>query len=242
VENEGNKKAREIEDVQNMIAPLNDIYRQVGVSFYLDSVTVTNIPAAYDLLYSSATNGMWNRGRLIDIGRNTGGIECYFVNDFIMSDGTKPPVAVYNTRGIALSARADVVTLAHEIGHAFGLRDVYATNTGLGEAIQPGCEESVEAQMMCYSCSQSDWNGGSLGYGDGGCSYYPPETTLCSVLYRLLMYGEESQERPQGIDITCGYVNGVWYTENEGSKTWYGNLAPVGFFTNHFKTKSPNNE
>ena len=46
-----NQRPIEPAEVQNMIAPLNDIYRQVGVSFYLDSVTVTNIPAACNLLY-----------------------------------------------------------------------------------------------------------------------------------------------------------------------------------------------
>ena len=48
-----------VEDVQAMIAPLNDIYRQVGVSFYLDTITVTNIPDAYNLPYDSTTNNLW---------------------------------------------------------------------------------------------------------------------------------------------------------------------------------------
>ena len=47
--------------VQSMIAPLNDIYRQVGVSFYLDTVTVTNIPDAYNLPYDR-NGGCHGRG------------------------------------------------------------------------------------------------------------------------------------------------------------------------------------
>ena len=56
----------------------NDIYRQVGVSFYLDSVIVTNIPAAYNLLYDTTTNGVWDFDRLVGVGHDTSGIECYF--------------------------------------------------------------------------------------------------------------------------------------------------------------------
>jgi hypothetical protein len=242
VENESNKQARKIEDVQDMIAPLNDIYRQVGVSFYLDSVIVTNIPAAYNLLYSSETNGVWNRGRLLDIGRNTGGIECYFVNGFIMEDDSEPPLAVCNPRGITLSAQTDVVTLAHEIGHAFGLRDVFVANMGLGESIPPGDEKSVEGQKMRRACSEHDWNGGCRGHGDGGCRYYPVGTRLSTLLCRLLMYGVEMSEIPSGTDITWGYVTGVWRMEQEGVTTWCDDNAPVGFFYNMFKETSPNSE
>ena len=120
VEDENKKTARKVEDVFSMVEPLNDIYRQVGVSFCLDSVTVTNIPAAYNLVYDEDPNGGWDFDRLVDIGHGTGGIECYFVNDFIMLEGEKPPLAANTSKGLVMSAMADATTLAHEIGHAFG--------------------------------------------------------------------------------------------------------------------------
>ena len=123
-----NNGARRIEDVQAMIAPLNDIYRQVGVSFYLDTVTVTNIPGAYNLPYDSSTNDLWNVDRLVDIGHDTGGIECYFVKSLERSNNKPGPLACNNQRGIVLSAEASCITFAHEIGHAFGLSDIYASN------------------------------------------------------------------------------------------------------------------
>ena len=105
----------------------NDIYRQVCVSFYLDSVIVTNIPAAYNLLYDTTTNGVWDFDRLVGVGHDTSGIECYFVNRFIRTNGKRSPVAANTDHGLVLTAKAGVTTLAHEIGHVFGLKDVYVT-------------------------------------------------------------------------------------------------------------------
>ena len=73
-----------VADVQNMISPLNDIYRQVGVSFYLDSVTITNIPNAYTAFLDtpSTPSSMWTFDDIVDIDSGTGGVECYFINGF----------------------------------------------------------------------------------------------------------------------------------------------------------------
>ena len=62
-------------DVQNMIAPLNDIYRQVGVSFYLDSVTVTKIPDAYNAFYDSPSTPTetWTFDDIVGIASGTRG-------------------------------------------------------------------------------------------------------------------------------------------------------------------------
>ena len=225
-----------------MIAPLNDIYRQVGVSFYLDSVTVTNIPGAYSLLYDSTTNDVWNFDRLVDIGHGTGGIECYFVNDLVCADGSPGPVGANSSGGIVLTARASAHTLAHEIGHAFGLKDIYAANTGIGERVPPGEEKSVGLQRMCFACSTSDWNGGCGGSGEGGCRYYPSDTRLYAVLYRLLMYGQEMSDEPRSCDITHGNVRGVWYDTIGNSKIWDDDDAPVGFFVNLRRKNSPAHE
>ena len=89
VQNESGDAARLVSDIPKMLREVNDIYAQVGMSFYLDSVTVTNIPDAYDLHYYSCatnngvvTNYEWHVDRLVDVARNTGGLEVYFVNSF----------------------------------------------------------------------------------------------------------------------------------------------------------------
>ena len=227
------------EDVQAMIEPLNDIYRQVGVSFYLDSVMVTNIPAAFNLLYDEDPSGGWDFDKLVDIGQGTDGIECYFVNDFTMTDGRNPPLAANTYKGLVMSARADVTTLAHEIGHAFGLEDVYVSSAEKDE-------ESLHAKdvsqcVICGSKATYDWNGGCYGTGVGGARYYPSGTTMAEIIPRLVMYGVGRRNAARR-DITLGNVDGAWYQEIGSVRVWYDTEAPVGFFRNIQKKASPNHE
>ena len=232
---------RSVIDVQNMIAPLNDIYRQVGVSFYLDSVIVTNIPAAYNLVYDEDPNVGWDFERLVNIGHGTGGIECYFVNDFIMSNGADPPLAANASKGLVMSASACAVTLAHEIGHAFGLSDVYvAAYEGQSGNSAPSTL-SVATNFICYACAPFDWNGGCHGRGEGGSRYYQNSARMATIVPRLLMYGVHCGNDIRR-DITIGPVDAVNYIGSGDSTVWYDEFAPIGFFENGEKKSSPNHE
>ena len=232
---------RSVIDVQNMIAPLNDIYRQVGVSFYLDSVIVTNIPAAYNLVYDEDPNVGWDFERLVNIGHGTGGIECYFVNDFIMSNGEDPPLAANASKGLVMSASAGAVTLAHEIGHAFGLSDVYvAAYEGQSGNSAPSTL-SVATNFICYACAPFDWNGGCHGRGEGGSRYYQNSARMATIVPRLLMYGVHCGNDIRR-DITIGPVDAVNYIGSGDSTVWYDEFAPIGFFENGEKKSSPNHE
>ena len=234
---EGNG-AIQVADVQNMISPLNDIYRQVGVSFYLDSVTVTNIPDAFDLTYDSTTNGGWNFDRLVDIGQNTGGIECYFVNDILRKDGNAGPVGANSSAGLVLTALADVRTLAHEIGHAFGLCDVYVSAREKDEYVFGENAKDVGQIPINSTSAPADWNGGCCGFGDAGARYYQGGTKMATVIPRLVMYGIAS-EGDIRLDITAGSVDGVWYLGEGAAREWYDSSAQVGFFDNPFRKESP---
>ena len=227
-----------VEDVQAMIAPLNDIYRQVGVSFYLDTITVTNIPDAYNLPYDSTTNDLWGVDRLVDIGHDTGGVECYFVNSLVRPNNKPGPLACNDLQGIVLSAEASCITLAHEIGHAFGLSDIYASNREKDTDIPAASEQHVYREFVSESCCMCDWNGGCDGKGACGTRYYPPATTLDAVLHRLLMYGVGGGE-DDGRDLTIGSVRGVWYKQVGSERIWYVGPAPVGFFDNEDKHPVP---
>ena len=232
---------RSVIDVQNMIAPLNDIYRQVGVSFYLDSVIVTNIPAAYNLIYDEDPNGGWDFERLVNIGHGTGGIECYFVNDFIMSNGADPPLAANASKGLVMSASAGAVTLAHEIGHAFGLSDVYVSAYEGHSGNSTPSTLSVATNFICYACAPFDWNGGCHGRGEGGSRYYQNSARMATIVPRLLMYGVHCGNDIRR-DITIGPVDAVNYIGSGDSTVWYDEFAPIGFFENGEKKSSPNHE
>ena len=233
-----NNPARKAEDVQAMIAPLNDIYRQVGVSFYLDSVIVTNIPAAYNLLYDSTTNGVWNFDRLVDIGRNTGGIECYFVDDMHHLDGNGGPVGANSAKGIVLTASAGVATLAHEIGHAFGLCDIYVSAKEKDDGAFGENDKDVGQVSISSTGTPDDWNGGCGGRGDPGARYYRHGTKMSVIIPRLVMYGivDEFDSRR---DITRGNVDGAWYSWEGAARVWFDTNAGVGFFVNPDRRESP---
>ena len=233
--------ARPESDVRAMIEPLNDIYRQVGVSFYLDSVIVTNIPAAYNLIYDADPNGGWDFDRLVDIGHGTGGIECYFVNDFIMSNGEDPPLAANASKGLVMSASAGAITLAHEIGHAFGLSDVYVSAHEGQSGNSTPSTLSVATNFISYACAPFDWNGGCHGRGGGGSRYYQNSARMATIVPRLLMYGVHDGKDSKR-DITIGAVDAVNYIGSGDSTVWYDEFAPIGFFENGEKKSSPNHE
>ena len=130
-----------------------------------------------------------------------------------------------------LSAEASCITLAHEIGHAFGLSDIYASNREKDADIPVASEQHIYREFISESCCMDDWNGGCRGRGACGTRYYPPATTLDAVLHRLLMYGAGGGE-DDGRDLTIGSVRGVWYKSIGGERIWYVGPAPVGFFDN----------
>ena len=215
---------RRVVDVQNMIAPLNDVYRQVGVSFYLDSVTVTNIPNAYNVLYDSppGSTGMWTYWDVVDMHGDTGGLECYFINSFPDSTDT---LAADSPRGMVVTSRADYLDVAHEIGHAFGMHDIYASRKpgGGGSLV-----ELTPADMVCCTNAPADWNGGSCGSGSAGTRYYAAGTKMTAVLSRMLMKGTHgSADTPR--DITAGDIYGVYVVGQEPNEAILKGLAPVGF-------------
>ena len=163
------------------------------------------------------------------------------MNDFIMTGNEKPPMAANTSSGLVMSARADSTTLAHEIGHAFGLSDVYVSaHEGQSGASSPSTL-SVATNFICYACAPFDWNGGCHGRGEGGSRYYQNSARMATIVPRLLMYGVHDGNGSQR-DITIGPVDAVHYIGGGDSTVWYDEFAPIGFFENGEKKSSPNHE
>jgi len=221
--------AREPFAVESMIAPLNDVYRQVGVSFYLDSVTVTNIPDAFNLLYDSTTNDVWDFERLVNVGSSAEGVRCYFVNSMIRNNGRPAPAGSSLGNGVVIPSTSGPLVLAHEIGHVFGLSDIYSSNEEKFPTIPSDQVKQIYRERISHFNSSSDWNGGCQGYDEGGARYYPYNTLLSDVLQRMMMYGVERDDLT-GCDITAGSVHGIWYTLQQSDYIWHAFGAPVGFF------------
>ena len=184
------------------------------------------------------TNDAWNFDRLVDIGHGTGGIECYFVRTLFYEDGSDGPVGANSSGGIVLTAAAHVTTLAHEIGHAFNLCDIYVATREKEKYVFGVNAKDVGNNPINYSCALDDWNGGCHGSGDSGARYYQDGTTMSILIPRLVMYGIV-RENDVRRDITCGRVDGVWYSGEGAAKVWYDTDADIGFFSNPFRTESP---
>ena len=216
---DGNSPARTADAVRQMVRAADDIYAQVGVTLNLiEPVVVTNLPSAYDVHVATVTNdAAWSFNQLVDIASGTDGLECYFINEFITDDPAREVLGLNDARGLALAKAGNSITLAHEIGHAFGMRDIYAqTPSGamLPEYVKP-----------CYSNLPHDWNGGCIGRESGGVRYYARGTSQRMIIRRMLMDGFKVDES-EGRCITFGSVCGLG---KSGSGHAQMNVA-TGFF------------
>ena len=99
------------------------------------------------------------------------------------------------------------VSLAHEICHAAGLRDIYITQDGVSIA---------DAGVVKEAHVPLDWSG----------DYYPHDLQHTNLITRLLMYG---YVREHAVDIPLGRVYGVYRPRGSGGLLPpTKGMAPVG--------------
>ena len=225
---EENMLPRTIDQVRQMVKDANDIYAQVGVTLNLvEPVVVTNIPDACDALYWTPTNAtpQWTYSRIVDIDSNTGGLECYFINAFV---DNRTALAANGRRGAVITRRADFKDFAHEIGHQFGMDDIYVDSSRAEDPNLPLISLST-GDTVNRSRARWDWNGGCDGSGAGGARYYAANTKMVNILSRMLMKGTRgSSDNP--VDITAGDIYGVFYTNDlSNAEIWVKGDAPVMF-------------
>lgn len=193
------------DSVRDIVEGVNQIYAQVAMSFDVSSVSFTNDTRLSDLVYSDAAQ----RNAICGITNNTDGIELYFIRYL---EGH--PMAFFKRDGIVIGHRANVRTVAHEIGHACGLKDIYDRRKDAGLSVEGAPSES---RMPL------DWG------------WYPPDVTQADILKRLLMYGYASDEKA---DISFGDVYGIYFVSSWNpvsqryEREWLLDLAPVGFEAN----------
>ena len=242
----GNSWPKTESQIRSMVSQANDIYAQVGVTIDLvEPIVMTNIPAAYNVALRTDLSEVWSCERLCNLAINTDGLECYFVNEIINDSMDEPSniwtMGVNGSHGMILPKHANGTALAHEIGHSFGLSDIYKDNTAYIEEtlnlVKLEENELVRAEFL-----SGDWSYGCIGRGEGGCGFYKKGLKMTALIDRLLMNGlvvESSEVK----DITAGNVYGVWYSGDPKVKeNWRLDVAPVGFFYNENRKQSPKHE
>ena len=200
---EGTYFARTENEVRSMMTEVNKIYEQIGVSFYIDSISYTNRDEFLDISVNQVTENLTMRRNLVNISTNTGGIELYFNNRI-----SKSSVANHDSYGIVLTTNATAMTLAHELGHAFGCSDIYPK--GPLEP-RPALPDSFSKEEF----APFDWNNGT------NSRYYGSSITQVSLIKSLLMYGYHHVDKQ---DISLGPIYGFTRYDNEAG------LVDVGFF------------
>lgn len=205
------------ERVSEMLAKANEVWKQVGIFFRNDGYQVTNRADMLDVGYTP-TNGLPTIYDVAALNPATDRIKVYFVNSIKNVNGSYNVNATTLRHGIVVSSTATITTLAHELGHALGLKDIYVSYQGIPQNAYGLVEE---AKMP------DDWNGGT------GQRYYKPGTGMESLIPKLIMYGGGGTSRA---DVTIGDVYGLWYSNRWNAAThrfervWQTSLAPIGYF------------
>jgi hypothetical protein len=200
---DGTYFARTENEVRSMMVDVNKIYEQIGVSFYIDSISYTNRDEFLDISINQLTENLTMRRNLVNISTNTGGIELYFNNRI-----SKSTVANHDSYGIVLTTNATAMTLAHELGHAFGCSDIYPKGR---LPPKPSLPDSFPKEEF----APFDWNNGT------GSRYYEFSITQETLIKRLLMYGFYHVDKR---DMSLGSIYGFTMYDNEAG------LVDVGFF------------
>mgnify|MGYP003313933713 CR=1 FL=1 len=113
-------------EIREMLPEVNDIFEQVGMTFYIDSVVVTNVDGACQPVFDGPARPYnLSFDDVANILPDAGGLKCYFVDSFIDFKRTR---AGNDDCGMLLTKQADAISWAHEIGHACGLEDIYDEN------------------------------------------------------------------------------------------------------------------
>ncbi len=198
---------------ENRIGPLlddaNDLLRQVCVSCYVHQVSYTNCQDWLRLENYGSLDFLQKATEIVSVSNNVGGVEIHFVEEINGIAGLNTP------GGIVLPAETSGRVLAHEIGHAFGLRDIYDEHDyAVG---------SVVGRVRKDRC-QDDWTGND----DRG--FYREADTLpqTELIRRLVMYGIDV---PDSADFSWGNVEGLAKGQSNPD-TITLQTVPVGVFPN----------
>lgn len=199
-------------EVRAMFEGVNEIYRQAGMRFVVESVTFTNMPGYLDL--EDKADYTTKLRTICNIASNTGGLEFYFIDR--LKEGHSIACNVKSgsngsTIGIVASTNATAIALGHEIGHTCGLQDIYISD--------PATTNSVTGSVS-HGRLPDDWGANSE------VGYYPPSLTQAALLQRLLMYGREVSAM---YDLSYGDVYGLYYIPTLSGRVWFLNTATVGF-------------
>lgn len=194
------------EEIRLGVMYANRAFKQVGVSFILDAIvhdvgdegdwSVT----LYDVYYPGTPEEQLLPSRqyirLLQSQQSGQYIKVFFTRTIVSRDDI---LGSYHPMGILISADANPYVLAHEIGHAFGLKDIYDEQLDRNGALQNEHKLKAVVGPSDFTSHPEDW-GAESGHG-----YYERSDSGEIIVRQLLMYGYPGS----GLDIPDGRVRGI---------------------------------
>ena len=204
--------AASAESIINKISIANQVYTQVGIEFDLLSITTNNVGSASDMVvreydYTTNSNGRVRRTfarqaiDLLNTYTSNDCVEVYFVRSITNGMAT----AFRQERGIIVSEKASDETLAHELGHALGLKDCYVWR----RLPSP----NASGQRYCYLTNYMSTVSSSLltnrdrDWGrEEGRAFYEKSDIVRDIGRSFIMYGVGERGNVRA-DIPNGRIN-----------------------------------
>ena len=209
-----------LSSIQEQIRTANIIFSQVGVAFELQGqpeyiqgtnaldLTMYEIHEEYigedDVSYEEYTP------EFMDIVKPNRPVEClevYYIGKFRYSTGrSADSFALCLSQKIIMPKDMDKRTLAHELGHSFGLQDIYI-NSRYGMAGES--ENWVELENKDEPVSRKSFGQTQCDWGnETGRGFYEREDSHAVAIQSLMMYGIDDDSGILG-DIPDGDVWGL---------------------------------
>ena len=205
------------EQIARMLPMVNCIYSQVGIRFELQG-DVETIPNSSQYWTLNAEEYAWEwfwglipyRRKIVATQQSlslmshyTAGdcVEIYFTGKIVSEP--RPSMAAFRIpHGIAISKECDAITLAHELGHALGLKDCYDFAPKSKNEVFMTSVNTLICQRRFSSVA--DWG------DESGVGFYGPLDTHSGVMRQLLMYGRTAFiPELSGYDIPDGEFEGL---------------------------------
>ena len=201
-DDEGDYYCRTDSEVRAMFEEVNRIYRQAGMRFTVQNVAYTNREEYLNL--EREGNTYQHVYEICDIATDTGGLEVYFIN---LIDGGH--ISAFNQprlntgiHGIIASTNATGVTLAHEIGHSCGLKDIY---DDYPEKTSLHVTGNISKERL-----SDDW--GTVSDTGYYCSFYL-QTDLIRQLLMCGKGGTTKRDLPYGDVYGLGTESEAWFLD-----------------------------
>ena len=196
-DDDGQNPAMTVAHFQELLVGANQIFEQAAIEFQLTTNVVYIDHGAW--LTIPTNDNFVAYGTLQSTSSHTGGVEVYCVNSFTGNKYRGRHRRVGNAQdGLTITSNATSRTLAHELGHACGLNDIYTNRTA-----NAAVSMVPSGRLACKAWAPCDWCEEAPSGGYGGVSQV-------ELIMRLLMYGKDASGAWEAkVDIPAGRIWGV---------------------------------